>query len=150
MEPETVRAGDDYATYRLLVDLWAAENPVKTAKLLALIVVNTLLVSAVTLGGWVTPRSWPACLAGAAFSLVFLFSLGRTVLFQETWRIRIRALAARYPADERFQGLETADARRDSPAPLRILGAIPSAYYLLGMPLLLCLFWIAALVIVLS
>ncbi|MGE5832112.1 MAG: hypothetical protein ACM3X8_04265 [Methanomicrobiales archaeon] len=150
MEPDTGRAGDDYASYRILVDLWAAENPVKTAKLLALLVVHALLIVAMTLGGGLVPRNWPVCLAGVAFSLVFVLSLGRTLLFQEAWRLKIRALASRYIGEERFQVLETAEAQRDAPPLLRILGGIPSVYYLLGAPLLLLASWLVALVLLLS
>jgi len=150
MEPDAGRAEEDHASYRLLVGLWSAENPVKTAKLLALLGVNALLVSVLVLAGGLVPGNLLPCVAGAGFSLIFVLSLGRTVLYQEAWRQKIRDLSHRYPGDERFQALETAMARQKAPAIARALGAVPSAYYLLGAPLLLLAAWIAALAIVLS
>ena len=146
MGPDAGRLERDYASYRLLVELWAKENPVKTAKLLALLVVNALLVAALSLGGGLVPGNRFTCTAGAAFSLVFFLSLGRTTLFQEAWRLRIRDLALRHPGDPRFQILEGIGERERLPPMLRVAGAVPSAYYLVGAPVLLLLFWVAALV----
>jgi len=131
----------DYASYRLLVDLWARENPIKTAKLLVLLATNALLIAAMSLGGGIVPKNLPICIAGAAFSFVWILSLGRTSLFQEEWRLKVRGIAGRYPEDPRFHILETEDERGDAPAILRLMGAVPSAYYLIGTPVLLCLAW---------
>jgi hypothetical protein len=149
MVPDGDHAEQDYASYRLLVGLWAGENSVKTGKLLVLLFTNALLVSAITIAGGFVRKNWPLCLAGAAFSLVWILSLGRTVLFQEAWRLKIRDLAARYPGEERFQALETAGVRGRAPPSVRVLGAIPSGYYLLGVPVLLLLAWAIALGIIL-
>ena len=138
------RPGKDYDSYRLLVDLWARENPVKTAKLLVLLAVNAILVAAVAIAGGFVPKNWPLCLTGAAFSLVWILSLGRTSLFQERWRLKIREMALRYPEDPRFQVLELGGEREKAPLILRAVGAVPSVYYLVGMPILLCLAWCAA------
>jgi hypothetical protein len=147
MGPDADRTEEDYASYRLLVDLWAGENPIKTAKLLVLLFTNALLVAALSVSGGLLPKNWPLCLAGAAFSLVWALSLGRTSLFQEGWRLKIRKIAARYPEDARFQVLEAAGEREGAPFLLRVTGAVPSAYYLMGTPILLFFFWLGALVI---
>jgi hypothetical protein len=149
MVSDADRVEKDYASYRLLVDLWARENSIKTAKLLVLLATNALLIAAVTLAGGFVPKNWPICLAGAAFSLVWILSLGRTALFQERWRLKIRETAARYPEDTRFQVLEAAGEREKAPLIIRVMGAVPSAYYLLGTPVLLCLAWCGMLLSVL-
>ncbi|MDD1664046.1 MAG: hypothetical protein LUQ32_01715 [Methanomicrobiales archaeon] len=145
MGSDADRGEKDYTSYRLLVDLWARENPIKTAKLLVLLATNALLIAAVSVAGGLVPENWPLCLAGAAFSLVWALSLGRTALFQEGWRLKIREIAARYPADARFQVLEATGEREKSPFLIRVMGAVPSVYYLLGTPVLLLLWWLGAL-----
>jgi len=145
MEPDAGSVERDYASYRLLVGLWAGENPVKTAKFLVLLATNALIIAAMSVSGGLVPGNWPLCLAGAAFSLVWTFSLGRTALFQEGWRRKIREIAARYPADARFQVLEAGGERERAPLLMRVLGAVPSAYYLLGAPIVLLICWLVAL-----
>lgn len=145
MGSDAERVERDYASYRLLVDLWARENPIKTAKLLVLLATNALLISAVVIAGGLVPKNWPLCLAGASFSLVWALSLGRTVLFQEGWRLKIRKIAARYPEDTRFQVLETAGEREKAPLVMKVMGAVPSVYYLLGAPVIIFLCWLGAL-----
>ena len=145
MEPGADRVERDYASYRLLVGLWAGENPVKTAKFLVLLATNALIIAAMSVSGGLVPKNWPLCLAGAAFSLVWILSLGRTVLFQEGWRLKIREIAARYPGDARFQVLETGGEREKAPFVMRAMGAVPSNYYLLGTPVVLLICWLVAL-----
>lgn len=149
MGSDADRVERDYASYQLLVDLWARENPIKTAKLLVLLATQALLISAVSVAGGFILTNWPLCLTGAAFSVVWVLSLGRTSLFQEGWRLKIREIAARYPEDARFQVLEAAGERGKAPLILRVMGAVPSVYYLVGTPLLLCLAWCATLLSVL-
>ncbi len=149
MGPDTGGVERDYASYRLLVDLWARENPIKTAKFLVLLATNALLLSVVTLAGGFVRGSWPLCAAGAGLSLVWAASLGRTLLFQERWRLKIRDLEARYPADGRFQVLSTELAGEEPHPVLKAFGAVPSSYYLLGAPLALFLCWLGALVLLL-
>jgi hypothetical protein len=146
MGPGTDRVEADYASYRLLVELWQGENPIKTAKFLVLLAVNALLVAAAAAAGGFVPGNRPIFLAGAAFSLVLVLSLGRTTLFQEGWRLKIRELEARYPDDPRFGVLDLKKKLGGAPLPLRVLGAVPSAYYLLGTPLLLTLSWTGLLI----
>ena len=150
MGSDADRVERDYASYRLLVDLWAGENPIKTAKLLVLLATNALLIAAVSVAGGLLPKNWPLCLAGAAFSLVWVLSLGRTSLSQKGWRLKIREIAARYPEDARFQVLEMGGVREKAPLILRVMGAVPSEYYLLGAPVILLICWLGALVILVS
>ncbi len=139
------RAEQDYTSYRLLIDLWARENPIKTAKLLVLLATQALLISAVSVAGGFILSNWPLCLAGAAFSLVWALSLGRTSLFQEGWRRKIQEIAARYPEDARFRVFEMGGEKEKAPFILRAMGSVPSAYYLLGTPIILLICWLGAL-----
>jgi hypothetical protein len=139
------RVEQDYTSYRLLLDLWARENPIKTAKLLVLLATQALLISAVSVAGGFIRQNWPLCLTGAAFSLVWALSLGRTSLFQEGWRRKIREIAARHPEDARFRVLETGGERGKAPFILRVMGSVPSVYYLLGAPIILLICWLGAL-----
>jgi len=143
------RAEQDYAAYRMLVGLWAGENPVKTAKLQFLLLTEAVLVAGLVVAGGLVPKTWPLCLAGALVSLVWFFSLGRTVLFQQKWRAKTREIAARHPGDPRFEVLETGD-RGDFPVILRAAGAVPSSIYLVGVPLLFFICWAGALVLLLA
>lgn len=137
----------DYQLYQSLVGLWSNENPIKTTKLQVLLAVNALLVSAVNLSGGIDARRWYVYAAGAIFSLIWTFSIGRTALFQDVWEIKIRELRRRYPHDARFSLLETREQRRQAPLTLRVFGAIPSRWYLLWSPFAFALAWIAILVI---
>jgi hypothetical protein len=75
----------DLEAYKMLVGLWSAENPIKTTKLQLLLTVNGIFVSALKISGasLISRNSWYVYVAGALFSLIWTFSIGRTVLFQE-------------------------------------------------------------------
>ena len=135
-----------YQTYQTLLEMWSKENPIKTTKLQVLLAVNALLVSAVNISGGFTANKWYVYLAGATFSLVWMFSIGRTALFQDVWQIKIADLRQKHPDDQRFSILETDAERKRAKPLLRLFGAIPSKYYLLFTPLALALAWIAILV----
>jgi hypothetical protein len=47
----------DYQNYKVLLELWSKENPIKTTKLQMLLAVNGLLASAVNISGGVRDRS---------------------------------------------------------------------------------------------
>ena len=135
----------DYETYATLLDLWARENSIKTAKLEVLLAVNALLVSAVGLSG----GKWYLALAGAVFSVIWTLSIGRTALFQDVWQLKIAALRARHPDDGRFSVLETAAERRRVGGLPSMLGAVPSKWYLLVSPLVFGIVWLVVLVVAL-
>jgi len=136
----------DYIAYKAYVDLWAAENPIKTNKLQVLLVVNGLLVSALQLGGGFQASNWPIFLVGSMLSAIWILSIGRTSLFQKAWQIKALELAKKYPDDPRFQLLNTESAKLAAPGWLRVLGAVSSKYYLLGAPVFFSLIWAAGLV----
>jgi hypothetical protein len=139
----------EYTAYKSYVDLWAAENPIKTNKLQVLLVVNGLLVSALQLGHGFTAGNWPIFLAGSVLSGIWILSIGRTSLFQKAWQIKAQELARKHPGDPRFQLLDTDAAEAAAPGWLRLLGAVSSKYYLLGAPVFFSLVWAAGLVYVL-
>jgi hypothetical protein len=140
----------DYQTYKSLLDLWARENPIKTAKLQVLLAVNALLVSAVNISGGIRASKWYVYFGGAIFSLIWMFSIGRTALFQDVWQIKIADLRRQHPNDPRFSILETKDAQERARPLLRMFGGVPSKWYLLFSPLAFALAWIAILVFALT
>jgi hypothetical protein len=140
----------DYVAFKAYVDLWAAENPIKTNKLQVLLVVNGLLVSALQLGGGFQTANWPIFLAGSLLSAIWILSIGRTSLFQKTWQIKALKLAEQYPDDPRFQLLDTGAAEAAAPCWLRYLGGVSSKYYLLGAPVFFSIIWAAGLVYIIA
>jgi hypothetical protein len=150
MEPTATDSDRDYETYRALLDLWSRENPIKTTKLQMLLAVNALLVSVVNYTHTTAAPRWYLYLAGAAFCLIWTFSIGRTSLFQDVWQIKIADIRRRHPDDARFAILETDDALRRARPMLRAFGAMPSKWYLLFSPLLFAVVWLIALVVALA
>ena len=137
-----------YETYKALLSLWAGENPIKTNKLQVLLAVNALLVSAISISGGFTADKWYLYVAGAVFSLIWTFSIGRTSLFQAVWQMRLNELHDLHPDDPRFSLLRTDEYRRQSRWMLRAFGGIPSKWYLLLAPFGLALAWLAILLFV--
>jgi len=88
---------NDYNDYKILLELWKSENPIKTNKLQVLLVVNGLLISAMQVAGGFVPDNWAIYVAGAAFSLVWVLSIGRTSLYQKYWLKKIEALSEALP-----------------------------------------------------
>lgn len=139
----------DLWIYENLLELWSKENPIKTTKLQVLLAVNGLLVSTLKIsdGKFLDKSNWFIYLAGAVFSLIWTFSIGRTSLFQEGWQIKMRELQARYPNDPRFAVLETAEQRRRAPTILRWFGCMSSKWYLLFSPFIFTIMWLAILIV---
>jgi hypothetical protein len=136
----------DFIAYKAYVDLWAAENPIKTFKLQVLLAVNALLVFALQVGGGFRIANWPVFMTGWIFSAIWTVSIGRTSLFQMAWRIKATELSKKYMEDPRFQLLDTGAAERCAPRWLRLLGGVPSRYYLLGAPAVFSLVWVIGLI----
>ena len=136
----------DYIAYRAYVDLWAAENPIKTNKLQVLLIVNALLVSALHVGGGFHIAKWPIFMAGSVSCVIWLMSIGRTSLFQKVWQTKAIELSNTYTGDHRFQLLDTEAAELEAPRWLRFWGAVPSRFYLLGAPMVFSLAWTGELV----
>jgi hypothetical protein len=142
-----VQTERDYESYKLLLTLWQSENPIKTNKLQVLLAVNALLVSAVQLSGGFTSNNWFIYLAGAVFSFIWTFSIGRTSLFQDVWQAKLLALQNRYPGDPRFAILQTDAAMKQVRWWVRIFGGVPSRWYLLFSPFIFALAWLAILIV---
>ena len=135
----------DFETYKLLLNLWQSENPIKTNKLQVLLAVNGLLVSAVSLSGGFGPELWYVYVAGAVFSLIWTFSIGRTSFFQDLWQARLLELQKRYPGDSRFSVLDNARYRSQARLLVRVFGAVPSRWYLLVSPFAFAIIWLVVL-----
>lgn len=133
----------DWQRYQQLLQLWQAENPIKTVKLQFLLASNALLLGFLHLnGGMVAENS--LLMAGAALlCLIWTFSIGRTTLFQKAWKTKLDSIAQQYPDDERFQMLDTKAAEHEAPVWLQILGGVSSRYYLLGAPLGFAIAWVS-------
>ncbi|MFA4901769.1 MAG: hypothetical protein WC600_03390 [Desulfobaccales bacterium] len=142
---------NDYAAYKAYIDLWAKENPIKTNKLQVLLVVNSLLVSALNLAGGFIPKNWFIFLAGAVFSFIWVLSIGRTSLFQKVWQAKANEIASKpeHVNNPKFQILKTEAAEKKAPVWLQVLGCMPSKYYLLGAPILFSLAWAISLIFIL-
>jgi len=137
----------DFDTYKMVVDLWSRENPIKTAKLQVLLAVNALLVSALNFSGGLRPENWHIYIAATVFNLVWTFSIGRTCLFQDVWQIKAGEFLKRYPNDRRFSLLETAAEQKQVRPLMRRFGFVPSKYYLLFTPFGLTVIWLLTLVL---
>jgi hypothetical protein len=137
----------DLDVYGRLVGLWAQENPIKTNKLQVLLGANALLVTGSQIAGGFVAKNWPIYVAGAIFSAIWTFSIGRTVLFQKVWQRKIAAVAARHPGDPRFAILETDAEEKAIGGVARVFGSVSSKYYLLWSPALFTLTWLAALIL---
>ena len=140
----------DYETYRCLLELWSRENPIKTTKLQVLLAVNAVLVAAVNIAGGIAASRWYVFAAGALFSAIWVFSIGRTSLFQDIWQVKLADLRTRHPNDLRFSILETEQARQRTRPMVQMFGAISSKWYLLFAPLGLALAWLSGLIVSLT
>lgn len=137
-----------FEQYRILLDMWSRENPIKTTKLQVLLAVNALLVSGVGLGqAGFTKSKWFIYVAGCGFSLVWTFSIGRTSLFQEAWNKKLQKIAAQHPDDARFRLHDTRQECKSAAKVLRILGGVPSKWYLLFVPPAFATLWALAFIL---
>lgn len=137
----------DYEAYKSLLDLWSRENPIKTTKLQVLLAVNAILVTGVNIAGGFEKENWYLFLAGAVFCMVWTFSIGRTALFQTCWQIKLTEIAKRYPEDPRFQVHDDDVVRGEAPRLVRVLGSVPSKWYLLASPAIFSLVWLSVLIL---
>jgi K+ transporter len=145
---ETPDPARDYELYRTLLELWSKENPIKTTKLQVLLAVNALLVSALNVSKESADgERWYIYVAGAVFSLIWTFSMGRTCLFQDLWQIRLEDLRARHLHDPRFSVLETRAVMPRARPLIRAFGIVPSKYYLLFAPFGFSLAWLVLILV---
>ncbi len=131
---------DDLQTYNTLLQLWQAENPIKTIKLQFLLATNAGLLGFLSLGNGNTTL---LATGGFVLNMVWLLSIGRTSLFQKAWKNKLDDIAQRHRDDTRFQILNITSAEKRAPAWLRVIGGVSSRYYLLGTPTGLALAWLA-------
>ena len=137
----------DLDAYGRLVDLWAQENPIKTNKLQVLLAVNGLLVTGLQINGGFVRHNWTFYVAGAVFSAIWTFSIGRTVLFQKIWQRKIEAIMARHTGDQRFAVLDTDADEKAIGGVARVFGSVSSKYYLLWSPAAFTVVWLVALLL---
>jgi len=142
---KTPRADRDFEAYKLILDLWARENPIKNNNMNAFLAVNSLLLMAVTLGRGFTPASWPLYAGGALLAAVWMPLLGRVTLSQKIWGLKLQEYVSLHPNDERFTLHDGTFQRLQASSLVRFCGGLPSSVYLLGIPLLIGLFWLALL-----
>ena len=140
----------DFEVYKILLEKWSAENPIKTNKLQVLLAANAILVAALGASGGLTADKWYVYIAGAVFSLVWTLSIGRTSLFQSLWKIKLDELRKAHPNDPRFEVLDMTNVEKKARKTLRILGGVSSKWYLLFAPLVFSIAWIVILVYTIS
>jgi hypothetical protein len=135
----------DYEIYKQLMNLWVKENTIKTSKLQTLLLTNALLLIGVSIHNGFVAKNWPIYLGGTVACLIWLFSIGRTVLFQKKWQSRMTQIATQYPNDIRFQIHRDSKDSENLSNLLLLIGRIPSKYYLIGTPLIFVIAWFIAL-----
>ncbi|HEX2049487.1 MAG TPA: hypothetical protein VHJ34_02510 [Actinomycetota bacterium] len=146
MSDTDVDDAHDFERYKMLLELWSRENPIKTTKLQVLLAVNALLASVSALGDGLTDEKTFVYAAGFTFSLVWTFSIGRTSLFQEAWNRKLNKIAGAHPDDPRFWIHDTRAECKETPKLLQTLGGIPSKWYLLFAPVAFSAVWLVILV----
>lgn len=135
----------DLTAYTALIDLWRAENPIKTTKLQVLLAVNAGLIAVAVINGGLVDKNAPLFGCGFLFCGVWTLSIARTVLSQQAWKVKISEISACHPGDIHFSILDTSAAEARAPRWLRLLGGVSSKYYLVASPVLLCGAWLTAL-----
>ncbi len=133
-------AEGDLQIYNTLLQLWQAENPIKTIKLQFLLASNAGLLGFLSLQN---DNLTLLATGGFVLNIIWLLSIGRTSLFQKAWKNKLDDIAQQYPDDARFQVLNITFAEKRAPAWLRVIGGVSSRYYLLGTPAGLAVAWLA-------
>lgn len=124
--------------YKLLLDLWKSENPIKTNKLQMLMATNSILLSAFFL----TEHTFGIALVGFVFSLVWVLSIGRTVSYQHHWYSQMEDLRKKYTGNTMFQ-IHSVEVKPP------VWGRVSSRYYLLGTPFSTAISWLAVMLYIL-
>lgn len=126
-------------SYNKVLELWQAENPIKTIKLQFLLATNAGLVGFLSLS---SGSAAMLAVAGVVLNIIWTLSIARTSLFQKAWKNKLDEIALRHLTDARFQILNIKEATASAPAWLRILGGVSSHYYLIGAPVGLAFAWL--------
>ena len=142
---DTEETAREWQAYKLLLDLWMQENPIKTTKLQVLLAVNGGLLSVVQFTGGFSDKNWSIFAFGAVLSGIWLLSIGRTTLCQQHWKHKLEALAKKHASDPRFTILVVESVQSKSSRFMRAVGGVSSKIYLLGAPIFLSLAWLTIL-----
>lgn len=132
----------DLHTYSALLQLWQAENPIKTIKLQFLLITNAGLLGFSQISNEALGENFLLGAGGFVLNLIWTLSIGRTSLFQKAWKIKLDEIAQRHPDDARFQVLDIRSAETQAPGWLRGFGTVSSKYYLLGTPITFSISWL--------
>jgi hypothetical protein len=143
--PDSEETAREWEAYKVLLDLWKQENPIKTTKLQVLLAVNGGLLSVVQFTGGFKQENWQIFLLGAVLSAIWLLSIGRTTLYQQLWKHKLEALSEKHSGDPRFAVLAHESVQAKPGRFVRAVGGVSSKYYLLGAPIFFSLSWLAIL-----
>ena len=122
--------------YKIVFDLWKSENSIKTSKLQVLLATNSILVSAFFL----TSQSVWIALIGFVFSFVWILSIGRTVGYQQHWRLMLEEIRKKDLTNPLFQ-IQSVKAK------VPIWGSVSSKYYLMGTPIGATIGWLVTFIV---
>lgn len=130
---------------KTLFQLWSNENNVKTQKLALFFTAQSILAAAYALGPG-TQYLIPS--VGMAFSLVWFFSLGRTVAYQKAWKQKIEILMGDAPelVRKEFDLFPTPEEKKKMP----LYGKVSSKYVVLLPPAAGFLLWLGIFVYTLA
>ena len=80
---------DNDKKIQIYVDLWKAENPIKTNKLMVYLIAQPLLALGVSMGDKYGPAAYFFPVLGILFSGWWFFCIGRTIGHQKLWKMRV-------------------------------------------------------------
>jgi hypothetical protein len=117
---------DPQEQIKIYVDLWKSENPIKTQKLMAYFVCQSILAVAAT-------KNQLTLLLfsffGAIWSIWWVFCIGRTVAYQQLWQNKLTGLEKDlFPTSEDKKALPW-------------YGILPAKYTLLAPPIVGAAIW---------
>ncbi len=127
--------------YKLLLSLWASENQIKTSKLQVYALINSILVPAYIL---VTDGRLVISILGIVFSLIWLFSIGRTLHYQAYWQYQMNRINKELQNNLVFEIFDDSSFKEFRS---NIWGKISSKYILLGTTFIGALAWVVVLII---
>jgi len=121
--------------YKLLLDLWARENSVKTSQIAALGVITSILLAAFSyfpsseILGKIIP------VIGIFVAILWFFSIGNTVSHQKEWAKQIYEIENNYPDVAKIFSQQKAEKKA-------FYGRAKASWVILGLPILAMFFWI--------
>jgi len=121
----------------LYVDLWKAENPIKTNKLMLYLIAQPLLALGMS-SGTTSHSCYFFSSLGIAFSVWWFFCVGRTIGYQKLWKHKIEEIA-----DVQF--FPSKDEKKNL---LPWYGTMPSSLVVLGPTVAGAVIWLIVLVFI--